>query len=116
MASSVLPNIWLLDVVRGADVRYRVRLVGGALADAGAPMQPGVFIDELPGQIEHINALFDTVARERQPNWRRGKPTIQHSRFISSLERVFLPFATDGQTVDLIMGLTVFYRGDSESF
>lgn len=115
---ALLPNIWLLDVVREARVRYRVRLVGGSLVDAGAPMRPGVFLDELGGLLNQqgINAIFDEVTRTRLPDWRRGKPTIRHSRYISNLERVFLPFATDGQTVDLIMGVTVFYRGDGESY
>jgi hypothetical protein len=115
---TVLPNIWLLDVVRGARVRYRIRLVGGALVDAGAPMRPGVFLDELGEWIDphHMNAIFDEVERSRLPNWRRGKPAIRHSRYISDLERVFLPFASDGQTIDLIMGITVFYRSDGEIY
>ena len=113
---AMLPNIWLLDVVREARVRYRARLIGGALVDAGAPMRPGVFLDELGDRVDQkgIEATFEAVAREREPNWRRGKPTIRHARYISNLERVFLPFATDGKTVDLIMGFTVFYRGDGE--
>ncbi len=43
----LLPNLWLIDVVRGTPNRYRYRLIGSALFDAGAPMRVGMFIDEL---------------------------------------------------------------------
>jgi hypothetical protein len=115
---ALLPNIWLMDVVREARTRYRIRLVGGALIDAGAPMRPGVFLDEIGELTDQVSvhATLDTLAVNRAPDWRRGKPFIRHTRYITNLERVFLPFATDGQMVDLIMGVTVFYRSDGQAY
>jgi hypothetical protein len=115
---AMLPNIWLMDVVRAARIRYRVRLVGGALVDAGAPMRPSVFLDELGDRIdqEEGHATLDAMVRDRTPDWRRGKPVVRHTRYITNLERVLLPFAGDGQTVDLIMGVTVFYRTDGQVY
>lgn len=71
----LLPNIWLIDVVRGTPNRYRYRLIGSTLTDAGAPIKPGMFIDELGERIEQDAA---------------------HAAF----ERVLLPLAEDGETAD----------------
>jgi hypothetical protein len=110
----LLPNLWLVDVVRGPPRRYRYRLVGNALIDAGAPIRPGLFIDEMDDRIDQqaAHAAFDGVVDTHRPDWRRGPPIIQHLKFISELERVLLPLAEDGQTVDVVLGMTVFYLLD----
>lgn len=116
LVPDLLPNIWLIDVVRGAPNRYRYRLIGSALTDAGAPIKPGMFIDELGEHIEQdaAHAAFEGVINTRQPDWRRGPPIIKHLKFIATLERVLLPLAEDGQTVDVILGMTVFYLLDGK--
>lgn len=112
----LLPNIWLIDVVRGTPNRYRYRLIGSALTDAGAPIRPGMFIDELADRIDQASAhaAFERVVNTRLPDWRRGTPIIKHFKFISTLERVLLPLAEDGETVDVILGMTVFYLLDGK--
>ena len=112
----LLPNIWLIDVVRGTPNRYRYRLIGSALTDAGAPIKPGMFIDELGERIEQdaAHAAFERVLNTRQPDWRRGPPIIKHLKFIATLERVLLPLAEDGETADVILGMTVFYLLDGK--
>jgi len=113
----LLPNIWLVDVVRGTPNRYRYRLLGSALYDAGAPMRVGLFVDELGDDIDQVaaHASFDGVVSTRQPDWRRGAPIIKHLKFIATLERVLLPLAEDGETVDIILGMTVFYLLDGKT-
>ncbi len=110
----LLPNIWLIDVVRGTPNRYRYRLIGSALVDAGAPIRPGLFIDELGERIDQEAAFasFESVVSTGKPDWRRGAPIIRHLKFIAALERVLLPLAEDGQTVDVILGMTVFFMLD----
>lgn len=112
----LLPNIWLIDVVRGTPHRYRYRLIGAALIEAGAPIRPGLFIDEMGDSIDQsaAHATFDAVLDNRQPDWRRGPPIINHLKFVSALERVLLPLAEDGLTVDVILGMTVFYLLDGK--
>ncbi len=113
----LLPNLWLVDVVRGTPNRYRYRLVGSALYDAGAPMRAGMFIDEMGDLIDQVaaHASNDQVVSSRQPEWRRGPPIIKHLKFVASLERVKLPLAEDGQTVDMILGMTIFYLLDGKT-
>jgi hypothetical protein len=56
-----------------------------------------------------MRAVLDTVVDTHQPDWRRGPPAIDHTQYVDTLERVILPFASDGSSVDLLMGCTVFY-------
>lgn len=110
----LLPNLWLVDVVRGTPNRYRYRVVGEAPPDAGAPMRAGMFIDEMGSLIDQVAAhkSYDEVVRTGQPEWRKGQPIVKHLKFVASLERVKLPLAEDGRTVDMILGMTVFYMLD----
>jgi len=112
----LLPNIWLIDVVRGTPNRYRYRLIGSALHDAGAPMRVGMFIDEMGNDVDQAaaHATFDSVVNGRQPDWRRGTPILRHLKFVATLERALLPLAEDGETVDVILGMTVFYLLDGK--
>lgn len=113
----LLPNLWLIDVVCGTPNRYRFRLIGSALFDAGAPMRVGMFVDELGDRIDQkaSQSTFDGVVNARQLDWRRGSPIIRHLKFLSALERVLLPLAEDGETVDVILGMTVFYLLDGKT-
>ncbi len=108
----LLPHLWLIDVVRGDRTRYRFRLIGGEILDAGAPMRRGMFLDELGERIDQAEAhgIFDAVLRDHLPDWRRGQSIITHSRYVASLERIILPLAADGRMVDMLLGATVFYR------
>jgi hypothetical protein len=111
----LLPNLWLLDVVReDGRLRYRFRLVGDALIDAGAPFRKGLFVDELGDQVDQAaaHAVHDGLVGSLQPDWRRGRPIVKHLRFIALLERVLLPLAADGRTVDHILAMTIFYQMD----
>jgi hypothetical protein len=112
----LLPNLWLVDVVRGTPNRYRYRLVGSALHDAGAPMRVGMFIDEMGDLTDQVaaHASYDGVVSSREPEWRRGAPILKHLQFIAELERVKLPLAEDGRNVDMILGMTVFYLMDGK--
>jgi hypothetical protein len=112
----LLPNLWLVDVVRGTPNRYRYRLVGSALHEAGAPMRVGMFIDEMGDLTDQVaaHASYDGVVSSREPEWRRGKPILKHLQFIAELERVKLPLAEDGRNVDMILCMTIFYLMDGK--
>ena len=119
--SRLLDNIWLLDVVGAVDGearRFRFRLIGDAMHRKGIPGRPGTFIDQFfdqgladPG-LADLHAVVDTGLS----SWSRGKPVLRHKHEIFALERIILPLAADGKTIDILLCLTVFYRSDGEEF
>jgi hypothetical protein len=106
---TLLPHIWLLDVLRNP-YRFRYRLVGGEITAAGGPARRGQLMEEqqggpIPDRIQ--SALIDMVERH-EPDWYRGRPLAAHVEHIHSLERISLPLAGDGRTVDVILNLSIF--------
>jgi hypothetical protein len=105
---TLLENIWLLDVL-GEPKRFRVRLIGENIRSLGNPVKPGDFLDQHLGDASPAVGDLRFVAAERQPLWFRGDAELHHTSTMFELERLFLPFAMDGATVDLILGAAVFY-------
>ncbi len=106
MADGILHHVWLLDVERDR-LRFRVRLLGGALTAAGGPGAPGRYVDEFDNRGE-MTAKLVTMCQDRQPVFKRGAPTLPHAPDAQLLENVALPLANDGVTVDMILGCTVY--------
>lgn len=105
----LLPNIWLIDV-QYAPRAYRWRLIGTE-AQAGKPRsQPGGALeDHLEGEaLAKVLAVLDQVVDTRQPSWAKGRPIMPHEPAIRSIERLILPLARDGTTVDMLLGATVY--------
>lgn len=110
----LLNNIWLMDVVDDDPRRYRLRLVGGALVEAGTGIRKGQFFGDVGTPEEAVAAaqVFHHLERSRRINWRRGPSALGYMEHVRALERVILPMAGDGVTVDMFMCLTVFYYAD----
>jgi hypothetical protein len=106
-AAAVLRHLWLLDVERDP-WRFRYRLVGGAIADAGGIAKVGEYVDQFD-QDGEFSARLRTVCETGLPNFRRGSPRLFHDRYIRELEVLVLPLATDGVTVDVLLNTTVYY-------
>lgn len=106
----LLPNVWLVDVVRAPETRLRYRLVGTNVARAFQVDPTGRFLDELhPGSRNpHLDANLRAVAESGVPSWRVGRPLLWNLQDFLRLERVCLPLASDGVQVDMILALTVF--------
>lgn len=100
----LLPNIRLLDVA-GDPPRFKIRLMGTRLREFFGAEQTGSWLDELfpnlDGSITHTE-LVRTI-ETREPRWRRGKPALDIEKDFLDMERVYLPFAHDGRTVDMIL-------------
>jgi hypothetical protein len=113
-ARDLLNNIWLLDVVADDPRRYRHRLIGGALTEAGVATRKGEFFGDLstPEEAARATAVFRRLEQTKQLNWRRGPSALGYLDHVRELERVILPMASDGVTVDLFLCLTVFYDAD----
>lgn len=114
----LLPHLWLIDVERVPALRFRYRLLGTALIEAGVPMRRGDYFDEVENQParDEVADTLGWVVRERRPNWRRGVPKVAHNKHVSELERIMLPLAADGATVDMLLGLTLFYWDDGRIY
>ena len=107
----LLANTWLLDVETGP-YRFRYRVVGSALIEAGTPVRTGDWLDEaVPDRDKRarMEAFFIQAVESGAPNWRRGEPTIYHNRFIADIEVIALPLARDGVNVDQLLCATAFY-------
>ena len=111
---SLLRNIWLVDVVRDDPRLFRARLIGTAFGQVGARLRAGTFFEEVAPEAEAkvTTAPFRQVLDTKRINWRRGPSSLSHMEHVRELERVILPLAADGATVDMFLCLTVFYMSD----
>jgi hypothetical protein len=93
--------------------RFRVRLMGTQVREYMGEEQTGRWLDEvfpnLHGSITHAE-LIKAVTMKR-PRWRRGKPAIAVERNFLDMERVYLPFAQDGWTVDMVLTFHLVTEG-----
>lgn len=102
----LLPNIWLIDVKRNP-YRFRFRLVGTLVVDYAGEDNTGKWFDEqLP---DFDPSVFIDVVESGRPSWARGRSKMRPEKDYYELERVRLPLASDGKTVDMILSLTVFF-------
>jgi hypothetical protein len=106
---ALLPNLWLLEV-HHEPLRFWRRLVGSKIEEfAGQNLTNGWVGDRLD-DARHSgvhNVLADVVTQKR-PNWRRGQSLICSEKKFVELERLYLPMAMDGETIDMILAITVF--------
>ncbi len=107
----LLRNLTLIDVVDCAPRQFRLRLVGGALVDAGFTGQPGDLMDapHVTREPAKILAVLNDIAETGRPNWRRGPAAVEHTKFVDSLERAMMPLARDGIHVDMILSFSIFH-------
>lgn len=109
--ASLLPNIWLLDVHR-EPLRFWRRLVGTKIEEFSGGNLTGGWVHERKDDTklsDVLKPLIDVV-ETKLPNWRRGKPNISGHKDYAELERLYLPLASDGETVDMILAITVFLK------
>lgn len=106
-----LSRIWVLDYL--PDVRrFRYRLAGEEInAVAGANMR-GVFLDEtLPAdRCEMILGKFMDVVENRSIVHDSGRVYLRDERLATG-ERIILPLSDDAETVDALLGGTVYVWG-----
>ncbi|NKB57271.1 MAG: PAS domain-containing protein [Alphaproteobacteria bacterium] len=111
----LLPNIWLLEVHR-EPLRFWRRLVGTRIEEySGRNLTRGWIHDKVHDKVEEAKLLnvsksLIDVVETKMPNWRRGKPNISEHADYAELERLYLPLASDSETVDMILAITVFFK------
>ena len=111
----LLPNIWVLDIHR-EPLRFRYRLVGTYMVTAlGADVTGSLFHEIYPefGPGHPIYEDYRRLAEEGGILWRRGEPILAfHIERCAALERIVLPLADDGVTVNMGLAMTVHYGND----
>jgi len=114
----LLPYVWMLDVQR-APLRFRYRLIGTAHTTATGRDYTGQWMDEAHAaqrvQESPLYPELRAVAEEGRPAFRSGPPTIHLDRDYIRLETLLLPLASDGKTVDVVLGITVYLLPDREA-
>jgi hypothetical protein len=105
----LLPHVSMLDVVRtGDDIRFRFRLVGTANVHIAKREHTGAFVEEVfaPADAEQTNAKYLSIVETHEPHfWRTTMATIGNEPV--TYARLMVPLATDGVTVDMLMGVFV---------
>jgi len=107
----LLSNIWLIDVVRDP-LRFRFRLFGSRIVDYAGEDNTGKWVDERWPDFD-AEVLKDII-KTKMPSWSRGPSVFRPEKDYYELERVRLPLAQDGETVDIILVLTLFFDRDGK--
>lgn len=108
----LLPNIFLVDVVRVAGTpapRFRFRLLGTAIT-ARETVKPGQYLDD-----HRSEAIPDDMTRqyleclERRVGVRRTNLAWDHpTKEFISYHVMLLPLSDDGSEVDTLLGLAIY--------
>lgn len=106
-APFLVPDLWLVDVLYPGP-RFRLRLIGGSLVEAGVTVKVGMFIDENEKEYGNESLSGDLKASciHKVPCYAAGEPLLSYSKFVPRLERLSVPLAEDGETVDMFISAT----------
>jgi hypothetical protein len=111
----LLPHVWLVDVENGDPVVFRYRIVGTAIDRAMERTLAGRRMHEVSPDFytrPEVCGPYLTLLQSCQPSYRKGLPLFAHNQQYSELERLLMPLATDGNTVDMLFCITLFYLPD----
>ena len=102
-----LPWIFMADVIDGgADFRYR--LLGTSIVSANCRDATGRSFSELygadPDKLAGARLGFDLALATGAPAFTQGHAFWRSDWAFDRFESVFLPLATDGRTIDIILG------------
>jgi hypothetical protein len=114
----ILSRLWLLDVFRNP-LRFRYRLVGTDITRSVQREMTGLWLDEVqPGSVLNVNMRdrYRYIAETARPTWRRGPTYWQRDPTHRIVENCVLPLATDGETVDKIVAVSVMFDAGGREF
>ncbi len=108
---TLLPNIRLLDVVDAGPLRYRVRLIGTDHTKQLGYDPTGDWYENITSRFRNsvVESDLERVCHAKLPVYRKGKTIVPYVSEARIIERVHVPFASDGSRVDLIASLTLFF-------
>jgi hypothetical protein len=105
----LLAHIRLVDVV-GEPPRFRVRLCGGRIRDHFGSCQRDRYYDEMFPAFATRPSFRDFMAaiETHAPQLHRGHCELNPEKEFIPLERIVLPLASDGKTVDMLLVVSLF--------
>ena len=102
-----LPWIFMADVVDGG-AEYRYRLLGTNIVSVNYRDVTGKLFSALYGgdaaKLAGARLGFDTARATGKPAFTRGRAFWRPDWAFDHFESAFLPLATDGRTIDIILG------------
>jgi hypothetical protein len=105
----LLRHVRLLDV-EGTPPRFKVRIAGTQYGERLGSDATGCYLDALfEGFAEsRFHRALIRVVGQKGPVWRRGPLQWFSREEYSGVERIHLPLARDGVTVDMVFTVTIF--------
>ncbi|MGE5146600.1 MAG: PAS domain-containing protein [Candidatus Eiseniibacteriota bacterium] len=103
----LLPHVSILDVVgQGDAVRFRFRLVGTANVQIAGREHTGAFIEEVfeADDAARLQTTFRGIVDNREPHYWQTSMAVRGNEPVSYV-RLMVPLASDGATVDMLMGV-----------
>lgn len=107
----LLTRIAMQDVVCNP-IRFRYRLMGSDVAQLREADNTGKWVHEIYPNFDEspVYKRLTTVIEQRRAVWCIGQPAY-HSRNEFRLREVLhLPFASDGETIDIILSAVIVHR------
>jgi hypothetical protein len=117
---ALLPWVWLFEVHRpdfrfryrrlDHELAFRYRYLGPAHAAAMGRENTGRWVNEVRPRLraEPGYDLFIAAAEQGRVGYYKGPPTYPVGQSYAGIERLILPLARDGSTVDMLLGITVY--------
>jgi hypothetical protein len=112
---TLLPRLWMLDVFRDP-LRFRYRLVGTEIVRSVQRELTGQWLDEAqPESVSNptLSNRYRFIVEAGRPTWRHGPTLWNRDPHHRSIENCLAPLATDGETVDKILAVTVLFDANS---
>jgi hypothetical protein len=105
----LMPAIFFADGEREPRLRFRIRLIGTRLARLFARDPTRRYADEImPGVDESpLGTALRAVVESGLPNHGGGPVTLIPGKEHLKIERLLLPLADDGRTVDMVLGMVI---------
>jgi hypothetical protein len=105
----LLPRIYLVDVLRGPGSKslgFRFRLAGSEHFEINEIELTGLTIEQAfaPDKVDAVRAAYSEVVTSCRPLLTRKMASCVEDRNHIYFDRLLLPLASDGATVDMILG------------
>lgn len=105
---ALLPWLWIIDVQQSPR-RFKYRLIGTEQVRVMGRDRTGQWLDEaFPDFADGPNYGQFMAAADGMICYRRGFPVVHVSKDFLLSERVLLPMARDGVTVDMLLALSLY--------
>jgi len=104
-------RMWMLDVHR-SPLRYRYRLCGTEMVRSLGSEVTGLWLDDAHPQLSEnpqSRERFRYMTETGHATWRRGPPLWTRDPEHRIIETCIAPLATDGVSVDKILGFSVMF-------